>query len=395
VTTLAELVVPLTVEEVKASIYDALVASGVKTTSWKPGAVARTIIAGVAIVGAAFSRLQADIANGGYLDSSSGPWLVLLARHVYGVEKDLGSFATGIVEADNAGGGVYSGDAGDLIFTNSTTGKSYRNTASFSIGAAETDVEIAVQAVELGSDSTAAATEIDTLETPLVGVTVSNPTALVGTDPESDDALRLRCRESLGALSPNGPRDAYAFVAKGVLRDDGSSIGVTRVRTVPDGFGNVDVYVASGSGGVTGTVGDLGTDLGLVDDEIQRLVTPLGVTADVQTATALSIPLTYELWIRSDTGLTDTEINDLIEDAHTSSMAVQPIGGTLIEGESTGRIYKQAVETVLGRALPAGSLIDLGVTDPAGDVDVAADEAPVAGTVTPTIHQVTDDLGSI
>ena len=134
-TTLAELVTPLTREQVEDSIYAAIAARGTSTTTWKPGGVARTIITAVSIVLAAFSSLQAMIANSGFLDLAEQDWLTLLARYVYGVTRDPGSFATGNITANNTGGGVYSGDAGDLIAVNTTTGKSYRNTAAFSIGA--------------------------------------------------------------------------------------------------------------------------------------------------------------------------------------------------------------------------------------------------------------------
>ena len=50
-TTLEELITSMTVDEAKTAIYDALAARGVTTTGWKPGAVVRTIIAALAIIG--------------------------------------------------------------------------------------------------------------------------------------------------------------------------------------------------------------------------------------------------------------------------------------------------------------------------------------------------------
>ena len=99
-----------------------IAATGTKTTNWKPGAVVRTIVAVLAFVLAAFSVLTSLLAKSGFLELSSGAWLTLVARYVYGVERDTGSFATGFVTLDNAGGGVYSGDPDDLLFTNPTTG---------------------------------------------------------------------------------------------------------------------------------------------------------------------------------------------------------------------------------------------------------------------------------
>src|SRR5262249_16618862 len=142
-----------------------------------------------------------------------------------------GSFATGSITASNSTGFSYSGGAGDLVVLDSVTQKTYRNTAPFSIGSMATGVVIPIQAVELGTGSNAAAGDIDTLVTVLAGVTITNPAALVGADPEDDVALALRCKEKTGTLSPNGPRDAYAYFARSATRADGSAIGVTRVAT--------------------------------------------------------------------------------------------------------------------------------------------------------------------
>ena len=174
----------------------------------------RTIIAALAIILAAFSELQAAIAKGGFLDLAEGAWLTLLARYTYGVERDPGSFAAGPVLVTNSTGNIYSGDPGDLVFLNSATSKTYRNTEAFTIGALATNVSIAVEAIELGIASTSLAGDINQLVTPLLGVAVANPSALVGADEETDALLRERCRLSLGALSPNGPRDAYAYFAR-------------------------------------------------------------------------------------------------------------------------------------------------------------------------------------
>src|SRR3990172_50200 len=316
--TLAELTTPLTVDEIKTAIYAALAANGAATTTWKPGAVVRTIITGVAIVLAGFSRLQAAIAKSGFLELAEGDWLTLVALYVYGVDRDTGSFATGNVTLDNAGGGVYSGDPGDLVVMNPTTLQTYTNTAAYSIDALETGVIVPVQAVLLGADGTSTPGTITAVVTPLSGVTVTNAAAVVGSDAELDPALRIRCREKTGMLSPNGPRDAYAYVAKTTTRSDGSSIGVTRGKSVADGIGGVDVYCADADGVVTGTVGDLGTDLGVIDEAIQTQVVPLGITARVHTAVANTIAVTYELWLRDTTGLTDDEIGDLVDAALTA-----------------------------------------------------------------------------
>ena len=385
--TLKTLVVPLTVAEAKTAIYDSLTAQGVSTTTWKSGGTARTIIAGLSIVLAAFSRLQSLIAKSGFLSLAEKDWLTLVALHVYDVERSTGTFATGEVTLVNSGGGVYSGDAGDLIFLNTDSLKTYRNTASYSLGASAT-ITVAVEAIEIGTDSNAIAAQINALVTTLSGVTVSNALALVGTDPESDTALRLRCSEKTGSLSPNGASDAYAYVARSAVRDDGvTAIGVTRVRAVADGTGLVDVYVATATGRITGTAGDPTTDLGAVNLAIQTQVVPLSVTATVQSATPIQIDVTYELWIRDTSGLTDALVESAVEDALLAYITDQPIGGVIVS-PAAGKIYVSALETVIGAAVP-GVIVKVAVTLPAADVTLALSECPMLGDIIVTgIHQV-------
>lgn len=384
--TLDELTRPLTTEEVKAAIYAALEARGASTTTWKPGAVVRTLIAGVAIVLSALSTLIAQVAQSGFLQTSTGSWLTLVARYVYNVERDLGAFATGTVRLTNGGGGIFALDAGDLVVINSASGQTYRNTAAVTLGALSEAV-VPVQATVLGTIADASPGQIDALETTLLGVTVANDEALIGRDPESDAGLRQRALESIGVLSPNGPRDAYAFVARTAERLDGSSIGVTRVRTIPDGIGGIDVYVATASGGITGDETDPSTDLGAVADAIHRKAEPLAITPRLHSADIYPISVEYELWVRDSSSLTDSQIEALVAARLATWLSEQPIGGHVLPGQP-GRVYRSALKAVIGSVLP-GLEVRVELAVPAADVDLALTDAPVlADPVTATIHQI-------
>lgn len=387
-TVIEQLTTPLTSAEVRAAIYETIAAKGVDTTSWKPGAVVRTMIAGSSIVLAGLSRVVALIAKSGFLELAEGDWLTLVARYVYDVERSLGTYATGYVTLDNSGGGVFSGGAGDLVALDATTNKTFRSTSAWSVAAYETGVQVEVRADEIGSASTAQAGDIDELVTSLLGVTVTNAAALVGSDAESDPDLRERCRAKTGALSPNGPADAYEFFARSATRADGTSVGVTRVLPVPDGSGGITIYVATASGGVTGTVGDLNTDLGVVADAIEKNVVPLAITETVTSAVAANIAVTYELWLSDTISLDDDEIEETIETQLVDFMAGQPIGGTVI-GADPGRVYRSAIEAAIASEFD-GYVVKLAVTAPAGDTDIATNAAPVLdGSPTVTaIHRV-------
>lgn len=388
--TLEELTTPATRQEIEEAIYAAIAARGAKTTGWKPGSVVRTIITGIAIVASGFSQLQALLAKSGFLELAEGVWLTLVAQYVYGVPRDTGAFATGPVVVSNASGFVYSFDPGDLVVVNGQSGKTYRNTELVEIDALEEDVVVQVQAVELGTGSNAPAGDIDGFETVHAGLTVTNEVALLGRDVEEDPELRTRCLEKLGTLSPNGPRDAYSFVCRSAKREDGSSIGITRVRSIADGEGNIDVYVADADGNTIS-----GPDLAILQEEIETKCEPLAVTATVVGAAAVEIDIAYELWVRDTSGLTNDQIVAIVQQRIGTFLGSQPIGGLALTPGGQGYVFVSALETIIGSAASTQGSTDglrevrVVVTVPAADVEIDPTEAPVAGTVTAVaIHQI-------
>lgn len=385
---LDDLTTPMTVDEITQSIYSVLAAVGVNTTTWKPGAVVRTIIAAVAVVMAAFTVLTSLIAKSGWLELAEGDWLTLVARHVFGVERQTATFATGEITLVNGGGGVFGPFAiGDAVFKNTTTGKTYRNAAGFSLGALGT-VTVAIQAVEAGSASTSGPTAIDALVTTMLSVTVSNAASVVGLDDESDPSLRTRCLEKRSSLSPNGPRDAYAFFARAAVRTtDGSSVGVTRVRvTAVSSTGNVTVTVANATGAVSGTAGNPATDLGAVDQTIKLNVVPDGITETTQSATPQTIGLGYDLWIYADANLSDAAIQALVATKWATFMTTQPIGGNVIS-PAPGKVFVDAIRAAIGSVRP--EIFHVVVSAPGADVVLADTDVPLPGTITTqAIHQV-------
>ena len=384
---LADLTTPATRDEVQASIYNVLGTLGVNTTAWGSGAVVRTMIVSVSAVLAAFSQLQAQIAASGFLDLAEGDWLTLVARYVYGVERIEATFASGEVTLTNSGGGVYTLDPDDLVVSNPTTGKAYRNDVGFTLGASSS-ITVEISAVEAGASSTSAAGAITVMTTTLLNVTCTNLLVVVGLDAETDAALRLRCREKLGALSPMGPWDAYAYAARNARRSTGEPCGVTRTRTLKDGFGNVITVVASASGPVLGTIGDTSTDLGAVDDAIQTLAAPLAVTATTQSAVTVSQNVAYELWMYNTSGATEATIQAQVSAALTAFFQNQPIGGNLLDpGDLTGTIYLDAIRRAIGGVSPL--IFHVLVTTPAADLVLDNTEVGVMGTITgQIIHQV-------
>jgi uncharacterized phage protein gp47/JayE len=331
------------------------------------------------------TTLIANIAKGGYLDKASDIWLTLLARYVYGVERIAATYPTGQVTLINTGGGVYAFNPGDLTLKNTISGVTYTNDALINLAALGT-VTSAFTAKTAGASSTSYIGEINGIESPsLPAVTVSNSAALVGFDEEDDGTLRIRCKERLGALSPNGPPDAYAYIAKLAVRSDGVPAGVNRVSLLNDGVGNVTVYVAKPNASVTGTIGNLATDLGAVSDAIQRQAVPQGITANVLSATKTFISMSYDVFLYDTVSATDAEITTAIEAAVTALLAATPIGGDIRPG-FPGQVYMDHIKaamyaaTVRGQKLPIFNLVTSfdGIVTP---YPINADEFPGVGVL--------------
>lgn len=350
-TSLDDLTTPMTADEARAAIYAALAARGVKTTGWKTGAVVRTIVYGLGVVASALSTLQATLARGGFLDLAEEDWLSLVALYVFGETRAAGTFAATTVTLTNSGGGVYSGAAGDLIVASSVNGKQYRSTEAYSLAALGT-VNVAVEAIEVGEDSNAAAGDIDTVVTALNGVSVTNATGAVGTDEETDPVLRERCRAKWATLGTGSTEPAYDYWA----RTASSEVVRVTVRENDDlgttTDGDVTVVLAAASAGVSATaVSD-------VDSYIQTK-RPLCANVHVASATAFAVPVTAALTVRTGYGAAAVA---------EASSSLATYASSLRIGET---VYRSAVIEVLMQ--PAG-VVNAVLTVPTADVALSWDE---------------------
>lgn len=392
---LADLTKPLTRAEVQAKIEQILGILGVNTTWWGRGAVVRTMIVGVSAVLAAYSELQAYIVKSGFLDLAEGDWLTLVARYVYGVERIEATFASGSCQLHNTSGNIYALDAGEYIVSSPTTGKSYRNVTAFELDAGQT-LAVSFVAVEAGSASNAAIGTITTAVTNLLGVSVTNTASFLGVDEEKDPPLRARCKELLGALSPNGPWDAYAYAARAAKRSTGESAGVTRTRITKDGYGNVTVLLAGASGPITGDIDDPATELGAVDDAIRKRAEPLCVAATAAPASAVPITVAYELWMYDRPGApTDSEVRDAGFEALADVFESLPIGGAALTEGGSGYVFLDPLRAAISNAVP--EVIHAQITLPGGDQALTPTQvatlihSPLAHAV---IHRVTPPEGT-
>jgi len=374
--TIDDLTTPMSREEVQASIYRVLAKLGVNTTAWKSGSVVRTMIAACSLVISALTQLAADITKSGFLALSSGPWLTLVAKYVYGVDRIEASYASGVVTLTNAAGGIYIMDPGDLVVAN-TAGHTFRNLEAFTLPAMSS-LAVSILATESGAASTSNPGTITHLVTTLLGVTSTNDNAVIGTDDELDPALRLRCSERLGALSPMGPWDAYGYALRGAKRADGTNLGITRIRLVPDGFGRVFVYCATATGALPSP------DLPVADEAVQRWAAPQAITAIVGSATEVAISVVAQVFMYNTSGLSPEEIEDALNTAMTDFVKKQPVGG------NEGFVYQDALRAAIVSALP--EIYHSVVTSP-GDTALTPTQALVYSGGTWTITQIPPPQG--
>lgn len=373
---LKDLTEPLTELEVKTTVYEILDQLGINTTSWKLGAVVRTIITVFSIALSYCTYLIAGIAQSGFLVYAQGAWLTLVARNVYNIERIDADQARGHATLTNTSGTPYTFDPEDLILSAPAADTEYRNTESVTVPAMGS-VTFSIECIQVGA-TRAEAGQVSTLVTPLGGVTATNAVAIIGLDAETDPALRARCKASTAALSPFGPADAYRFAATSAKRPSGESCGVTRVRLIPDGQGGIQAYVATSVGEVPAGIGeDPDSDLAIVADAMQRKAAPLGITLDVESVDEVEIDIEYTAYVYDSVGLSESQIKAKIAEALASRIARLPIGGDVLPSTTfPGKLYVDAIRGAIDNTLPE-HIYHVTIASPAADVSIQVNQVAV------------------
>jgi uncharacterized phage protein gp47/JayE len=349
---------------------------GLPVTSWSAGDPTRTVFKFVA---EAFSTLEgpkATYIKAGFLssaradaeESGDSSWLKVNAWEVYGYESPEATYAAPTVTFTNAGGGLFDNDPGDVTVRCSATGKTYHNTAPFLIspGPGFTTVAIAFVADEAGADSTVSANEIDEIVTTMNGVEIVSSTAAVANDEQTPAEIEEQARATLGALSPNGPDDAYEYVVRNPALTGVTDI--TRAKADADSdTGDVAVYIA-GSGGAVAA-----SSVTAAQDAVERWATPLTITPTVINATEVTKDVNAQ--ISADDLPSGWEAD--VEDALVAYFAALPIGGM---------VALSAIITVIQNTLVALGARNVVTTllTPAANEQLDPFEVATPGTITLT-----------
>lgn len=378
--TFATLVVRETREAILAKFLQTAQSVGLPVTTWAPGDPTDATFQGHTLVLDALEEVVSRWIRATFLDTAAADsalydWLVWIAYQGFGYVARTASYATTQVTLSNAGGGDYPFAAGEVTFKSSVTGATYHNTAAFWLTPGPgTTATVDVEADEPGSASSAGIGEIDTLSTPLDGVTCTNAAAAIGLDAEAATNIVSGCRAKLAMMSPNGARDAYRYVA--VTPALSGTSAVTMARSSGDSAtGDVSVLVA----GPNMPIG--APDLALVLDAFTRLCTPLCITPAVASATAKVVNVTYRAWGYASWGVTAAEAHDAIEAALQAWFAERPIGGDIEPPATSGTLYVNMIEAAI-KGTRADKITRVEVTVPASAVALTYDEKPTCGTVT-------------
>lgn len=376
-----EILTPTSAESLANTMLSALELVGVPARSWRPGGVARSIVGAAASVVSIAANLVASVCGASFTETASGAWLTLHASSVFGIDRRPATHATGEVVLINDGGGDWTFASGDLVLYSSRTNQRYRVIGGGTLPSNGT-LTVTVVAVEAGTIGSAETGGIDSLETSWPRVSCSNPQALVGADEQSDEELRLACRNARPAMSTRGPRDIYEHAASVATLADGTPAGITRctldLSSVTSGI--VSLYVATPSGEATPL------QLAAVIEAVERIARPDVAVANVYSAYALPIDCSVTIYVRrGDAAAVQREAVDALRALAAST----PIGGYRKQGEFIGALYGDAIaDACFQAARKVGATpFDVDIS-PSHDFALSNDQVPVMNaTITVQVAQ--------
>lgn len=362
----AVLLVRQTADEIFSAALELAATLGLPVTTWRAGDPTRTQLRTQAAKLAALDEVRLEYARSAFLETATGDMLTLRASDVYNVPREEESFATPTLTVDNTGGGLYEIDVRGLTVQDSSTGATFVNQSVVTINPLATGVTILLIAEEGGSAGSVGANDIDTIVSPpLTGVTIVSNTASQGTDEQSDEGLVEDCLASLGALSPDGPADAYEYVARNAELT--GVTGITRALASGDATdGTVTVYVG------TTTAAVASPELADIQASIDEWAQPLCVDATVASMTPVTQHATFTITPAAPGA--QAQIEAAI-DAYYAAWDHTRQGG-IVAKDALAALARAAVEDATGS--PPYTVV---VALPAVDAAFAENEFPVRGTV--------------
>lgn len=352
-TSVAEMITPSTRVDVERVLLSLLTLAGFPATSWQSGSTPRALVQTESDWLADLSLAIALIAKGGYLDDAEDEWLTLLAASFYQVFREPATLTKGVVRlTDVANAGPFNVQPGGLIVTEGSRTLRFLNPAGFTLPLGGY-VDVEVQAESAGAAYNVATNGIQVLLTGLAGVSVRNPPIAgtsswieeQGSDEESDEALRARCKARWSTLGSGSTEGAYYYWATSVQ-------GVRRATVVGDRV-PVQVYVAG--------------DSGPVDESVR-----VAVDTVLRAKKPLTVPLLTLNTLASRTAIAGTVVVDPKFDLDATLAAVKlaldrlaratPVGGQIIR------------DRIIQVVMDVPGVVDVPLTAPLANIALAPNQ---------------------
>lgn len=352
---------------------------GLPVSSWRTGDPTRSAYTYLATVLAKHSEANAEFIKGGFKSTAGEEWGEVLASEVYGVTRGEDTFSTPTVTVHNTGGGVYTIDPGDFTVKATSTGITFHNTGVNGVDGASVTLNPGDSATFLlvcdvaGSDGTVTANEIDSIVTTRLGVVITSSTASVGNDKQPLDSLKQDCDDTLGAISADGPPDAYEYVARHTDTVNGGTTLLAegnnlRARSTNDSATNdVTIYICDGSGTADGPT------IAKVQACEEKWATPLCTTPTVVSASAVTVPITATIYGSNIPGDAVARLTDALQTYFASLPIADETGGMVYVSPLTALVHKTVPEVT-----------HVVWTLPASDTAYTEGQVPVLGTVSIT-----------
>ncbi len=334
-------------------------------TSWRIGDLTLSDYTFLANVFGEIEDIVINNAKSAFLTDAEGDWKKLHAQENFGVPVPSATYAQPTITLTNNGVNYYPIESGDLTARASSIDKTFRNVSTgydpTTLAPAELNPGATVRfdliADEAGSDSSVGVDELDVI------VTISDPdvvivgsTAGAGNDGPDDAGIELLCTDSLGALSPNGPPEAYAYVAR-TAKYTGTTEITHATSSLESETGDVTITVASPSGPVTPS------SVALAQTAVEKWANPICGVPVVQSAVAYTIDITAVL------------VGDLPEDyALRSRGAIS----RKLKALGTGVVIARSMLDAIFHAEFPG-LTSVAISIPSADLTLTNAQKPVVG----------------
>lgn len=389
--TIEELIEPKTAAQYLEDMFTKADDLDIPARDWPEGSWLLTILTLLCWALAALSSLRVAYARSGFLGLARGDWLTVLAFYMYGVTRRAATFAQGTIELTNAGAQTHLWAIGDLHFAHDVTGATYTIQAAELVGLGPGQTKTyTILADVAGAGSSAVAFSVTTMVTPLLGVTAANPAAFFGAEEEGDQSLTTRCQAKMAAVSPNGPKDAYVYVARSNDDRFGAlpTSPIERVKTYIDPVTDTHYVLIANAGGDVDA-----PDVELVQDRIDRWASPNANNAEVRSALVNVYLIDAVVTVLPNT-LTDAEVENAAALEIASYFKTVPIGGYqevyaptspgFLAGQQIAGQFYEAMRDIVIRVNITAVRVD-GVLQPGPDYAVPFDAVPVLASLDVTV----------